>query len=698
MVRARRAVPAVFAALTALGVCAAHPGAGPGADPRRPAQGPVTLSRGVPVMDTVGALGGRAPQVRAALSLLSAEHEVTLYVAYVSAFAGRSPQDWANTTAVRSGLGRRDVLLAVAVQDRQYAVSADQDWGLTQARLDEVGDAAVEPALRVADWAGAAIGAADGYAAVLSGRPVTPPDFAPGPLGPVRAQGTSNGAADLWIPVVAVVAAAVMGAYAFRRRRTDGPAAGPAPTGRPRGRGQRRPTPLTALPELDAQGRALLVATDDAVRTSQEDVALAAAQCGPAEAAPFVEAVDYARGELAAAFRLRQALDETFPEDDGTRRQMLDEILSHCTQANRRLDAEADAFDRLRALESDTPELVEQAEARAVALPGRITAAGRALSAGSGPEDPYADDALAPVAAHPAEARDRLAFALTALDQARTTLSTDRGRAAVFLRAAEGALTQAAALADSVTRRGQELRTADAALREALDGLGAALDARAAEEEHGTRDVLADVEKELAGGRYDPMAALRRVTEAGAGLVRDGADGRALLGRAVLVAHSEVAMARDVVTTHRGAIGSRARTRLAEAERRLGRAQAAADGPAGAAVPVSLPGHREQERAALEEARAADRLARDAQRLALEDLAAHENRFGAPAGGRRGDDGGTGGAVLGGILLGPDPGAGGGFAGFGGDSGGLGGVAGHGGPGSFGGGETRGRMGARGRT
>ncbi|MBM9507776.1 TPM domain-containing protein [Streptomyces sp. KK5PA1] len=652
-------------------------------------------------MDTVGALGGRAPQVRAALNLLSAEHEVTLYVAYVSAFAGRSPQDWANTTAVRSGLGRRDVLLAVAVRDRQYAVSADQDWGLTQARLDEVGDAAVEPALRMADWAGAAIGAADGYAAVLSGRPVTPPDFVPGPLGPVRAAGTSNGAADLWIPVVAVVAAAVMGAYAFRRRRTDGPAARPAPAGRPRGRGRtgnRRPTPLTALPELEAQGRALLVATDDAVRTSQEDVALAAAQCGPTEAAPFAEAVAYARGELAAAFRLRQGLDETFPEDDGTRRQMLDEILSHCTQANRRLDAEADAFDRLRALESGTPELLEQAEARAVALPGRITAAGRAVSARSGPDGPYADDALVPVAAHPAEARDRLAFALTALDQVRTTLSTDRGRAAVFLRAAEGALTQAAALADSVTRRAQELRTADAALREALDGLGAALDARAAEDEHASRDVLAEVEKELAGGRYDPMAALRRVTEAGADLVRDGADGRALLGRAVLVAGSEVAMARDVVTTHRGAIGSRARTRLAEAERRLGRAQAPADGPASATVPVSLPGHGGQERAALEEARAADRLARDAQRLALEDLAEHENRFGAPAGGRRGDDDGTGGAVLGGILLGPDPGAGDGFGGFGGDSGGLGGVAGHGGPGSFGGGETRGRMGARDRT
>ncbi|MEV4443771.1 TPM domain-containing protein, partial [Streptomyces sp. NPDC049577] len=46
---------------------------------------------------------------------------------------------------------------------------------------------------------------------------------------------------------------------------------------------------------------------------------------------------------------------------------------------------------------------------------------------------------------------------------------------------------------------------------------------------------------------------------------------RARADRALLAARTEVAAARDFLTTHRGATGCRARTRLAEAERLLPR-------------------------------------------------------------------------------------------------------------------------------
>ncbi|WP_225846135.1 TPM domain-containing protein [Streptomyces sp. HPF1205] len=692
MGRTHRAVPAVFAVLAALGMCAAQPQAGGGGPD------PVALTRTGRVTDQVGALGDRAPQVRAALDALYAHHHLQLFVAYVSGFAGRSPQDWANATAVRSGLGRRDVLLAVATHDRRWAVSADQDAGLTQTQIAEVSDIAVEPALRENDWAGAAIGAADGYAAVLDGKPVQPPDVVPGVPDPGRASATSNGSADLWIPVVAVLAAAGVGSYAWRRRRTEaGSAAARVPAGRRygRGRGAGRALPVTPLPELDSQARLLLVETDDAVRTSREDVGLAAAQCGGTAAAPFAEAVEYAASELTAAFRLRQGLDDAFPEDDGTRRQMLDEILSRCTQANRRLDAESEAFDRMRALEAGAGDVLELAEARAVALPGRVAAAGQALATLAAR---YAPAALGPLTGHPAEARDRLDFARSCLDRAHAALRTDRGRAAAFLRAAEGGLVQAAALADSVLRRERELRAAEEALREAAG------------------QAPQEVGEQAAAGRYDPLGALRSVTEAAVGMEEEAPAGpgeagvavrRAptLLGWALLTASSEVAAARDVVTAHRGGIGCRARTRLSESERLLLRAEALA-----AADPA----------AAREHAAAADRLARDAQLLALDDLAG----YGAPgttgragftgeAAGRRADEG-MDGAVLGGILLGGVPGGGGtrggragsggsggfggsaGFGGFGGDSGGLGGFDGYGAPGSFGGGRTRDRMGGGG--
>ncbi|MEV6005167.1 TPM domain-containing protein [Streptomyces sp. NPDC051976] len=641
-----RRVAGIVAALGALWLV-------PGVVGAARADDPVTLSRTGAVTDRVAALGGRTAQVTAALDQLYDDRGIQLFVVYVNGFSGRTPQDWANATATSNGLGRRDILLAVATHDRRYAISADQDSGLTPAQLSEVSGAAVEPALRQSDWAGAATGAAYGYDAVLGGRPVTAPAITPGAVDPGGSAASSNGAGDLWVPVVAVGVLGTLMVFAVRRRRgRDGPEIIPStrPGGRrprpgERGWGAPRPTPL---PELDDQARQVLVATDDAVRTSDEDVGLAAAQVGDEAVKPFVEAVDYARSELAAAFRLRQRLDDGYPaDDDATRRQMLDEILSRCTQADRRLDAESEAFDRLRALEAQAPETLERAEARATALPGRIAAAEAALAPAA---QAYADSALAPVAGHPARARDLLEFAHTGLDQARPALGIDRSRAAAFLRAAEGALAQAAVLADAVIRRARDLREADNALRDALASASASDEPAA----HAVRE-------ELAAGRHDPIAALRRVTEAtavrdetgkpGPGETRDAtrkpapgetrdeaedeagreAPGRArgVLDSALLTARAEVGAARDLVTTHRGAIGSQARTRLTEAERRLRLADTlATDDPADA----------------LPHAQAADRLAREAQSQARRDIDA----FPQPADARTP-------ALLGGILLGKPP-------------------------------------------
>lgn len=371
------------------------------------------------------------------------------------------------------------------------------------------------------------------------------------PAAVAASPGADNGAADLWIPVVAVVAVALVTLFAVRRRGTStagrsaprGGEADPGARRRPRRYGP-RPTPL---PELDAQAGRQLVATDDALRTSYEDVGFAAAQAGAPAVKPFAEAVDYARDELAAAFRLRARLDEG-TADETSRRQMLDEILSHCTQANRRLDAEAEAFDRLRALEADVPELLEQAEARATALPGRIAAAEHELAPLAAV---YGTEPLAPVAGHSAQARALLDFAHERLDLARSAVGTDHGRAAVFVRTAEGALGQAATLAEAAARRAADLREADRLL-------GADRPAR---------------------GPYDPLAELRARSGSGS--------------YAEFAARSEVAAARDLVSTHRGAIGCAARTELAGAER--------------AGIPPAE----------------ADRLARAAQRHALDDLAVH---------------------------------------------------------------------------
>ncbi|MFF9067289.1 TPM domain-containing protein [Streptomyces sp. NPDC014891] len=671
------------------------------------ADDPVVLSRDGQITDRVDALGDRRASVAQALDRLYDERRVQLFVVYVRDFSGRGGQDWADATAERNGLGTDDLLLAVATHDRLYGYSAAPDGPLTQGQLDDVARTAIEPALRQNDWAGAAIGAADGYAAVLAGQPVPAPAITPGPADPGGAAGDGTSATDLVLPVVLVGGAGAVAAYAFtkRRRRSEtrttpqggqgwGPPKAPAPP---------------SLEELDGQARQTLVATDDAVRTSQEELGFATAQFGEESVRPFTEAVSFAEEQLTASFRLRQKLDDAFPEDDATRRSMLEEILRRCAEANARLDAESEDFDRLRALERTAPEALATVGAAVREQTGRTDTAEAALTA---MRERYAETAAAPVAGDVDQARDRLVFAADHVEQARARIDAgDNGGAAVHIRAAEGAVDQAARLAEAVDRRAQELAEAvgklpgalsetDADLAEArgllrgtAEGVSTAdLQGRVARAE----SVLAEVRRVMDSGRYDPLDALRRVEEAD-GVLDEALEGareresgsrraRALLDQAMLTARSAIGAAADYVTTHRGAVGSEARTRLAEAQRRWEKARvlAEADDPQNA----------------LAEARQADALARRAQDLAEQDVRRYGNPNGPGGVTGVGGGGGLGGAVLGGIILGGlfGGGRGGGHGGFGGGSGGgFGGGGLGGGPGSFGGGGTRGRLGGGGR-
>ncbi|MFD9886405.1 TPM domain-containing protein [Streptomyces alboflavus] len=668
----------------------------PAAPPARaaPADDPVRLDRDGQITDRTDALGDRRTAVADALDRLYEEQRIQLFVVYVRDFSGRSAQGWADTTADRNGLGADDVLLAVATHDRQYAYSVDAAARLTDDQLRDVAATAVEPALRRHDWAGAAVGAANGYAAVLDGQRVVAPTITPGEADPggSGADSVDDGVAgDLVLPVVAACAAGGFALVAYRRRRRRltsrttpgrGTGAGPEP-----------------LPDLDARARTLLVETDDAVRTSAEELGFATAQFGEEAARPFTAAVATAREELTAAFRLRQELDDAHPEDDVTRRRMLDEIVARCTEAGRRLDAEAAAFDQLRALERAAPAALDHTQTAFQQVSARTSDAESTLKELRSRYSPGASEV---VVGNVEQAKDRLVFATAQLHLARTAVDgADNGTAAVHLRAAEGAVDQADTFLTAVERLAGELAEAagrlpgalseaEADLAEArgrLTGTGGAPDADLRGRVARAQAVTGEVRRAVAAGPYDPIDALRRVEEADAALdaalsgarERDDADARArtLLGQALLTARSAVAAATDYVTTHRGAVGSASRTRLAEAQRHLEgaeRAEEAGSGGTGAG-------------AALAEARRADSLAREAQALAERDVRAYGHPYG-------GGGGGTGGAVLGGIVLGQILG-GLGRGGLGGTGGG--GFGGGGGPGSFGGGGTRDRRGGGGR-
>jgi uncharacterized membrane protein YgcG/tetratricopeptide (TPR) repeat protein len=644
------------------------------------AEEPVELDTGQ-ITDRVDALGDRRDEVQDALDQLFSDHQLQLFVVYVDSFSGQPSQDWADETARINGLGLNDALLTVATGDRQYAYSVDEEYPLTDAQLAEVATVAIEPPLQENDWAGAAIGAAEGYAAVLNDEPVQTPEITPGEVDP--------GAGGFpWVPVVVVGGAGVAGAYALSRYRRGKQAAGAAA-----GAG---PSRLTT-DELDKRASRLLVETDDAIKTSEQEVGFATAQFGEAAAAPFAAVLEEARGELTASFRLRQRLDDAEPEDDATRRSMLAEIISRCEAANAKLDDQAEDFDRLRDLERNAPQVLAEVEQRAEQARARVVAAQGTLQTLGGR---FTESALAAVTSNGGEATERLTFAAESIAAAKQRIEAgETAGAAVSVLAAEEAVDQAGQLLDAVDRLAAALEQASAGLQNAVQettqDLAEAKALLAAGDQHAgdlaglvaaAEQALTSVQQEMAAGRFDPIASIRRIEEADGGLdqalagVRDRQQraqrARATLEQAVLAARSEISATHDFITTRRGAVGGEARTRLAEAQRQLDQAMHLAESD-----PES----------ALARAQQADALAEQAGQLARADVGAYSTPGG---GGMFGGGGGLGGAILGGILIDSMLGGGrrGGFGGGFGGGGGFGRA-----PGSFGGGGTRGRRGGGGR-
>ena len=667
------------------------------------------------VTDRSGVLGPSGQDaVAAAVQRLRAEKGWDLYVVYVDSFDGRDGAAWAEATASASQLGRNQVLFAVATVDRVYGTSFDQDFPLSESTTDSIESDAVQPRLAQSDWAGAAVALADG----------------------LRSGGNGSGGGGSAVPYV-VGGAVVVGGGALllarRRRRSAAPAPEtPAP-----------PEPVDPFPgestqDLGFRSSQALLDVDNAVGTSEQELTAARGHFGEEAVAPFAAALAQSRADMVAAFEIRQKLDDEVPETEPEQRAMHAEIIRLATQADDRLDAQVEAFDRLRALETDAPGYVDGLASRLFGLTARVP---EVEAAWTGLAAHYAGTALAPVADNLSQVESLLAAADKEIGEARTQLGASKPAAAVVDgRAAEDALTQAETLLDGVGRHEAALVEAtgrlagaraevaqDIAEAAALAGVDQAVVARA-------RASLAASDEAAAGsggaasgsggaasgsggagatdgaagdptgagagsgGRLpDPLAALHLLEEANAALDQAIADARetaerarraaTALDQALIPARAAVSAAADFVSTRRGAVGTQARTRLAEAQRHLAAATAGGD-------PV----------VALREAQQAEAMANQALDLARSDVSQWSG--GGGGGGRSGNVGlDLGSLVLGGILS--EAMRGGGYrggsrgGGYGGGSrgGGFGGGFGGGGrsPGSFGGSASRGRRGGGGR-
>lgn len=594
---------------------------------------------GAQIEDRARVLGDRRAEVAAALEKLQDVERVQLWVVYVKTFSGVEAETWAHETAVKSDVGLRDALLAVAVEDRAYAYSVDEDFPLDQSRLDEIMATAVEPALSKNDWAGGAIGAATGLGQALRGKAITTPAIRPGSTGGGRPQSSEGALSVLFLLIFLVVAGIVIWRLARRSQARRGA------QGKGAGAGVEQ-----TLSELRRAASSELVKTDDAIKTSAEELGFAVAQFGEEQAVPFQQAVDEAKRELDEAFKLHRQLDQA--TDKARSREILTAILAHTAVANEKLDAQAERFDRLRDLEQHVLEVIDGLEKQLTVLEARMPQVDRELADLAAV---YAPAALSAVASSPAEARARLQFARAQVQVAREDVDQNRrGEAAVGAAAAQEAAAQAKALFDAVGRLGKDLAEArdriEAAIAETRRDLA---EARAAGARAELSPLIAAAEAAVAaaldaadpkGGR-DPLASLRLLEEADAALeqelqeVRDELARRAkaiaVLERTLPAARAELAAAGDYVMTHRGAIGAGPRESLAEAQRHLDRAVAL-----GANDPFTATQHaanaHELARRALAEAQS---------QIARATIAMRQPNLG---GGNLG--GGLGGAILGGIL------------------------------------------------
>ncbi|MEE6297339.1 TPM domain-containing protein [Georgenia wangjunii] len=633
------------------------------------------------ITDTAGVLGDTG-EIEEALDELQAETGVQLFVVYVDTFDGMDRVAWTEETFELSDMGSGDAILAVAVEDRSYYLGGDTAI-VSEAVYDEVAVRWVEPELGQDDWEGAAVAAAEGL------------QEADGQGGGAAGGSSSVGISFGTILLVGfAIIAVIMGiSWLSSRGRKGQPAAG-----RGEQPAQLPPDHPLNLPteELNKRAGSALVAVDDAVRSSEEELAFAQAQFGLQATDEFTAALQEAKQRASRAFTVRQLLDDDQPETEPQARQMMAEILTLCDEVADVLTAQATRFAELRDMQSRAPEVLSEMEQRAGEVARRVGGARTALDALA---RRYPPEALASVSRNPDQAEALLAAARDAVAQGRAELAEDDDRAAAVAMAstAQDAIGQAVKLLDAVARAGDDLASAAGRLDTALASISSDLQdaerlaprdphvqARAVE----ARRAFEQGQAARQGG--DPLAALDRLADAESALdaalepsrerSEHEARARSQLNQRMASLTAKIRAISDFIDTRRGAVGTEARTRLSEASRLAQEANAlAATDPVGALALVQQ----------------ADHLAQAAQQLAERDANSFQGPFGPGGGYGGGRSGGldVGSLILGGILLGGGGrhsgwGGGGGFGGggFGGGGGGFGGGGFGGGGGGFGGG------------
>lgn len=420
--------------------------------------------------------------------------------------------------------------------------------------------------------------------------------------------------------------------------------------------------------DLARRAGTVLVAADERIRLTTDELAFAEAELGPNATKELREALEAVRTHLGEAFHLHQLNHDEIPDTPEELRTRNARIVQLCEWAEELLDDRTAALEEPIERARRAPAIIDGVRRDTARLRAQLPAARATVQRLSAR---YAEGAMAKIAANPAEADQLLGFAEHSAGVAeRRRDAGAREHANTALEAATESVRRAETLLDAIESFEIEALRAEATLtaivEDSREDLTAAMSEPASP---AVTDAIVALHQALAalppaGVNTDPFEHLTRLREANAALDTAIATARERAARpvpplehvrhAIDDADRQLAVARDVIAGHRGWIGADARTRLAEGERvrvdldrHLGTSAAAAT-----AIDEDL---REQ---AFEMARRAAFLASEALQLAQRDIDRSRpqdpNQWGGqpgPGGGRRGGNDLMGG-ILGGLVIG----------------------------------------------
>ncbi|RIJ45644.1 TPM domain-containing protein, partial [Clavibacter lycopersici] len=525
---------------------------------------------GATILDQVDAVTpAQEQEIQQAIDQLQQQTGVTLHVAYVDTFTGASsPTEWGREAKQANGFGSSDALLAVAVDGREYAFPPGQVSG-DQGSFEET---VIVPQLQADDWSGAAVAAAQGMESVARTGSVA--DTGTTPSGG-NDSGIDFGLVLLYV-LGAILLAAVVTTLVGRRKKQKAVQA-------------KRQAALAEMKTAEQRAGSMLVQLDDALETSEQEVGFAEAEFGSGAVGPYREVLASAGGKVREAFALKQKLDDTIEDTDEERRTWAARIVELCEEARAELDAQAESFEELRALEENAPQTLAAIVTDAETLKSRIDRTQEAVDLLG---RRYAGPSMTTVTGNVDQARSLLSFATDTAQEAAEAIragGASTGEIAVKVRAAQQAVGQAGQLLDGVDRVSSDLEHASTRVQEEIADVRSDIqDARAAQRGgrmpeltrlvEAAEQAIADA-KPLQGRLADPLTSVTllqeaeaRLDEALAPLREQQEQVRRAIGylpRALSTAESQVATARDFISTRRGGVGEEARTRLAHAQRAL---------------------------------------------------------------------------------------------------------------------------------